>query len=393
MPELKGYIPPTVNQTVNQSDSNKQGRTLIVLVLVLLGLLLVYLMLMRPPQIISAPSARGVTNVFSIYGVDRKDLLKEPNGVFINANGDIYVADTGNDRIVIFDSQGRFKSKIAYKQNKEKNSLMKRGDLIEPLGVAVDSRGRVVATGFDTGIMFFSPKGQKVRQMPIPAIQPYVKGDKLYVTTPASIYVINSRGDLVQHIGSKGRRLGQFVAPNDVILDKKGNLIVSDSQNMRLQMLNKKGDVIGYKGAPPKRMGDNNGRLFGLGTGITIDDQGRIYVADALSHDIRIFDKDGNDLGELGDMGSADGLFNNPTDIVYMGGNTFAVADKWNDRVQILRLNVGEARAAGAAPQPANQGLRGWLPYIGLLVLLAIIIFIVRRRLTARSRYRRALAG
>src|SRR3990172_10490441 len=114
MPELKGYIPPA---TAKPAQENKQGATLVVLFLVLLGLLFIYWILTRPPQIITTKPTRGITGVFSIYGLSRKDLLKEPNAVFVDGNGDIYVADSGNDRVVVFDSRGRYKFKITKRQN------------------------------------------------------------------------------------------------------------------------------------------------------------------------------------------------------------------------------------------------------------------------------------
>lgn len=389
MPELKEYLP--MDMPVRPpAKKNKQLSTLILLTLILLGLLLVYWMLTRPPQVITAKATRGITNVISIYGASRKDLLREPNAVYVHGNGDIYVADTGNNRIVIFDSRGRHKSTVTVKKN-PKSAALEYGDLATPLGVTVDRRGRIFTTSLDSGIIMFSAGGKKLRQWPVRAIQAFAKGDRIYITTLGSVYAMNSKGDIVQHIGTKGRRLGQFESPQDLTVDKGGRIIVSDSQNMRVQLFNKKGDIVAYKGTPAKGMGDND-RLFGLGTGITHDDQGRIYIADAFHHAIRIFDQKGNDLGEIGDQGEADGLFNYPSDIFFMGGNTFAVADKWNDRIQIVRINPGEARPVGSDAKPAPRGLPRWSLVVGLLILLAIIGLVVRRQFgSRRPRYRAAM--
>ena len=114
MPELKEFTLPSTAKSKPEKD-NKRA-TLVLLIFILLGLLLVYWVLTKPPRITSAKPTRGLTTVFSIYGISRRDLLKEPNAVYVHGNGDIYVADTGNNRIAVFDSEGRYKSKITYKK-------------------------------------------------------------------------------------------------------------------------------------------------------------------------------------------------------------------------------------------------------------------------------------
>ncbi len=383
MPELQG-----VAKKEKAKREDHPVRNLVIMVLILLGLLLVYWLLTRPLTIKGQPTSRGITNIFSIYGVSRNDLFKEPNAVYVHTDGDIYVADTGNHRIAIFNSSGQYKNKITLKKNKKESAIFDRGDLITPLGVGVDSRGRIYTTSFDSGIIVFSPQGRKIRQLPIPSIQVIIEKKKVYVTGVGSIYGFNSKFEIVDHIGSKGRNLGQFESPNDLTIDGKGNMVVSDSQNMRLQIFDKKGELAAYKGEPPKNMNDNKGRLVGLGTGITQDDQGRIFVADALHNAIRIFDKEGNDLGEIGQKGRSDGLFDTPTDIFFMGGNTFAIADKWNDRIQIVQINAADAREAGTPAVSAASAIPRWAIVIGIIILLAIILLATRRARVASRRYR-----
>lgn len=370
-PDLKGL---EVIEEPKAGGRSKLG-TLILLLLILFGLIYLYWALTRPLTV-KEKAAPGIRPLFSIYSASKpSDYLNHPNAVAVAPNGDLYVADTLNHRVVVYDRNGRFKKILKQKKDKNPNKI-RPGDFVYPRGVAITPSGKVFVTSMESGLIVFSPNGRVINRILIPKlIQAYVYKDKIYVTSLSSVYVFNERGEIVKHIGGLGKALGQFYGPNDVVLDKKGRLYVSDSQNMRLQIFDKRGRLVAYKGTPPKNLNDSK-RLFGLGTGVTIDDQDRIYIADMLHHAIRIFTNNGDDLGEVGDQGVAEGKFNYPSDITYLGGSTFAVADKFNDRVQILSINPAAGRKAGTAvatSQP-NRLIPILLITIPLLLLLLLLI-------------------
>ncbi len=64
-------------------------------------------------------------------------------------------------------------------------------------------------------------------------------------------------------------------------------------------------------------------------------DAGAIYVVDAEGHEIRTYSKAGVFLGALGKKGQGPGEFDTPADLDARDGRLF-VADKFNDRVQVL---------------------------------------------------------
>lgn len=69
-------------------------------------------------------------------------------------------------------------------------------------------------------------------------------------------------------------------------------------------------------------------------TGLMVDAVGNIYVADATSNEVKKFDKDGNLLLSIGGPGTADGLFDGPSDIAIGAGGEIYVMDRANNRVQ-----------------------------------------------------------
>ncbi len=56
-------------------------------------------------------------------------------------------------------------------------------------------------------------------------------------------------------------------------------IIVSDSNNNRIQILSMKGKVKAYLGQPPTSLKDES-LLFGLPMGVTLDGDSRVFVAD-----------------------------------------------------------------------------------------------------------------
>ena len=110
-------------------------------------------------------SIAGFTNSSGIS----TDALAAPSGVFVweglstDKNGDyvierlIYVADTNNERIVVFDESGKYIKHF----NKPKADIFDEGQLYQPTSLAVDRSGRifVVSTGAYQGIISLTSEG------------------------------------------------------------------------------------------------------------------------------------------------------------------------------------------------------------------------------------------
>ena len=73
---------------------------------------------------------------------------------------------------------------------------------------------------------------------------------------------------------------------------------------------------------------------FNVATGIEVDRQGRVYVADFYNHRIQVFTDDGDFLVEFGAQGSAPGEFERPTDVAVDAQGGIFVVDFGNHRIQ-----------------------------------------------------------
>ncbi len=375
---------------IEQDKKPEYGRILVFLMLLLLLLGYFYWQLIRPPVPIKQTASPGVTHLFSIYGWGR-ERLNSPNGVAVDSRGNIYVADTGNHRVAVFNSRGNYRFSFGNKLAKDRTERLKKGALLLPLNVAIDDDNNIYVTSSMAGkLSIFDSSGKFKKEVIVPGIiKVVIRDNKLYVTTEGRLLLMNRKGKVLKRIGSKGKKRGQFVFPNGIAVDKKGNIFVSDTQNMRIEIFDKRGKLVGGKGNPMKSMSDAD-RLFGLGMGLALDDKENLYIADAFHHAIRVFSHDGDDFGEYGREGQYDGEFNHPSDIFFIGNGAFAIADKWNDRVQVVRIIPDVGDVTKARPDTGGQP---WWVWLLLILIILVLLYIVFRWVRERRRRGREPAG
>ncbi|MEW6188950.1 MAG: 6-bladed beta-propeller [Actinomycetota bacterium] len=310
---------------------------LVILLLILAALFYLYLTLVRPSQRVVTPEIKGIEHLFSIYGYgDKPDqLLSRPHGVAVDRKGNIYISDQKNDRILVFDEKGKF----LFKFGKKGEGL---GEFTAPMGIAVSPKGRIYVTDrLQSKVFIFDSKGKFIKEFRVmmPLI-PRIAHNKLYLTTYGHVIIYDLDGNELAKWGRRGRDKGEFDFPNGIAIGKEGNVYVSDSNNLRLQALDKDGEVLWVVGKPSKDIWALE-RRFGLPAGLAIDEDQRLYLVDAFHYSIRVLTNKGKELANLGgELGDKPGQFYYAADIAYAGDGVFIVSDKYNDRVQVVRVTV-----------------------------------------------------
>ncbi|HZD60933.1 MAG TPA: NHL repeat-containing protein [Anaerolineae bacterium] len=308
---------------------------LAILVIMTLALLYLYYVISRPLG--AAPvQTKQMKHLFSIYGYGTKEdeLLSRPTDVSFDSDGNIYIADTGHARILVFRSSGQYLRKIGKKG-------FGKGELAEPTGVTVSKNGDVyVADKHLSKVVIYDKNGDTKSELKVMVpFKPHVANGRLYLTTYGHVMIYDLKGRLLAKWGNRGRERGNLDCPTGVTVNTSGDVFVADTLNLRLQAFSRNGEVRWVKGKPAEDIKAAN-RSFGLPCGITMDDKNLIYLADAFDDSIRVLDTKGKQIAELGKKGIKEGELNKPSSIAYDQDGVFAIADKFNDRVQVVKITV-----------------------------------------------------
>jgi tripartite motif-containing protein 71 len=218
--------------------------------------------------------------------------IKHPAGVAVDAQGNVYVSDPMNDRIVKFDRTGK---------------------VVTTWG----SRG----TG-DGQFMFVRPD------------RPEQFTGPLALDNQGHVYVSDTRNNRVQKFDATGKYLAKWDDPADAItmdsisIDSQGNLYI-DTEATGIQKLDPNLKSLGTWDRATASDGSMN-----PGSLKAIDRQGNFYAADFGKPSIQKFDRNRTLLTTWGSEGSGDGQFTHPTGIVFDSHDNIYIVDVAGGRIQ-----------------------------------------------------------
>jgi DNA-binding beta-propeller fold protein YncE len=218
-----------------------------------------------------------------LFPVGQEGGVALPASAVADADGNIYVADSGASKVVKYDAEGHYRT--SYLLEGGKAVAVAVNDKLARLYVADRAMHRIAVFGLD--------------------------GTKLFV------------------FGGLGVGDGQFNIPLDVTVDRAGRVYVLDNGNFRVQVFSPDGEFLRRFGS----VGDGPG-MFANPKGIAVDSEDHVYVTDAAFGNFQIFDGEGNVLLFVGEAGFGPGLFHLPAGIAIDEKDRIYVADQLNGRIQ-----------------------------------------------------------
>lgn len=273
-----------------------------------------------------------------------------PGGVAADSSGNVYVADTQNNRIQKFNSNGTFIAKWG-KNEGDGNYGSGDGEFEWPQSVAATQGGTVyVADTLNNRIQQFTSDGQFSAkwgslgsgdgQFNSPMDIAIDSGGFVYVADTGNyrIQKFNADGtELHAKWGNYGTGDGQFKYPMGIAVDSNHNVYVTDYSNHRVQKFNSDGTLLLAKWGSS---GDGDGE-FQRPVGIAVDSTNNVYVADTGNKRIQKFDSSGTLLAVWGSYGSGNGEFDVPEGVAVdlTSGNVY-VADTHNNRIQKFGISA-----------------------------------------------------
>jgi DNA-binding beta-propeller fold protein YncE len=274
--------------------------------------------------------AEGIAFVHdtSIYMDAKEASLKAPEGVACTDAGYVVVADTGNQRLLVF----------SYKDYRLSGGTeVKLAQLTTPVRVQVDPKGNVLAldsktrkivkvsaTGTFDGT--FEPKGlDDAGKIVVGAFKIGPKGEVILLDLAGRrVLVLDASGSFQRQVEIP-KEAGTVM---DVTSDLGGTLYAVDAVNASVWSAEK--DAKAFKALTPG-MKDK----MSFPTYIT-SSKGRLMVVDQNGNGVVILGVDGSYQGRQLSIGWSDGLVNYPAQLCLTEAGFAFLADRYNNRVQVF---------------------------------------------------------
>jgi len=272
--------------------------------------------------------------------------MGEPHGLAVDSKGKLYVADGKVGVIFIIDPETRDTELI--KNGKDANFKL-------IVGLALDDTDRLfVSDAGNRNILVFGPNHKAevaIREgLNVPAgLAIDTENRFLYVADIEADQVLVYDVDtfkLLRRIGTGGKdhsltTPGDFAKPTGVAVDSDGNLYVADMLNARVEVFDADGNFIRAFG----KRGDGPG-YFAMPKGVAVDCDGHIWVTDSVQNRVQLYSQEGQLLMYMGvAQGALPGMFSGLQYITIDKKNRVFTSEVFPGRVQeFLYITQDEAR-------------------------------------------------
>jgi len=293
--------------------------------------------------IIRTPAGNGTFGFGGDGGPATAARFSNPNGVALDAKGNMYIADIYNDRIRKVDANGvitTFAGRFGGTFGGDGGPATEAG-MFDVAGVAVDAAGNVFIADMDNN---------RIRKVDAAGKISTVAGNGVYGFTGDNVTATQTA----------------LSSPAAVAVDAAGNLYIGDLFNHRVRKVNAQGVITTFAGTGAAGYDGDNGLAtqakIDIPEGLAFDRSGNLYIADSAEDVVRKVDTSGKistfagtgQGGFTGDNGQAkQAKLSSPRGVVADAAGNIYIADAGNDRIR--RVDPG-----GVITTVAGNGQSGY---------------------------------
>jgi DNA-binding beta-propeller fold protein YncE len=270
--------------------------------------------------------------------------LREPRGVALDAEGNVYVGDHGNGRVVVFSPEGRLLRTFGRPVAPENAAAPLPGEIGEIRDIAVGPDGTVYVLEFRGVVQAFDRQGNLLRVMGPESLGMYVPSGigagsdgSLYIADTARSRVLRITPDGVPTLNLVGDNSGQpsqlrLEQPVDALPVLRGGEEPVYTIDLRDRIVE-----LAPDGTLRRQWAVFVGRVPAAGKLAAGPDGSRIYLAVPEEKRVVVLDLDDSSMFYFGGQGQ----FGQPTGIAVDGEGRVYVVDGLKNNVQVFSVPGG----------------------------------------------------
>jgi trimeric autotransporter adhesin len=264
------------------------------------------------------------TGTAGYSGVGTSALLAElnaPAGLAADGNGDVYIADSGNNRV----------------RKVQNGVIITAFNTLSPTGVAVDAAGML----YVAAASYFGSVVQQISGVASARDLILDSSGNIYTTSGAYVLEIPASSGTVTTIAGSGTSPGfggdggpavaaQLNSPSSIAVDSGGNWYIADTSNNRIRQVTAAGVINTIAGTGTAGSSGDNGPAsaaeLNAPRAIAIDGSDNLYIADSGNNEVR-------KITAAGTISTIANQLNNPTSVALGTQGSVYIADSGNNRI------------------------------------------------------------
>lgn len=261
--------------------------------------------------------------VYPSTNADARTQMSQPTGVYVDQDGDLYVADTGNGRILHINASGDFVEQFS----QPKEETYDKSVPFAPTKIDIDKFGIMyIVNGNDyRGILTLDAQGHFLG---------YIATDKIGFDLADWLLRRVATEDQIKQILKKVPSYFSNVSVNPDGTIYATSVLSSSNQIKRLTPAGTNVYPGGFYGQENNQKTFNNLPAF---ADIAVNSNGIVFAADQVRERIYIYDQDGNNVAVFGGTGYTQLNFESISGMALNSKNTLYVLDRQVNTIQVLK--------------------------------------------------------